>query len=72
MPGMDGFEATRRIRAADNGRRTPIIALTASVLDTDRQRCLDAGMDAVLPKPVDADALIAAVRQFTTNAAAVP
>jgi CheY-like chemotaxis protein/nitrogen-specific signal transduction histidine kinase len=72
MPEMDGFEATRRIRAADNGRRTPIIALTASVLDTDRQRCLDAGMDAVLPKPVDADALIAAVRQFTTNAAAVP
>ncbi len=72
MPDMDGFEATTRIRAIDGVARTPIVALTASVLDTDRQRCLDAGMDAVLPKPVDADALTVTVRQFTTKAVTVP
>ena len=66
------FEATVRIRALDGGTRTPIVALTASVLDSDRQRCLDAGMDAVLAKPVDAAALVATVRQFTNRAVAVP
>jgi PAS domain S-box-containing protein len=51
MPVMDGFEATRRIRA-QQGAHTPIVALTAGVLDGDRQRCLDAGMDEFLAKPV--------------------
>jgi len=51
MPVMDGFEATRRIRA-QQGAHTPIVALTAGVLDGDRQRCLDAGMDGFLAKPV--------------------
>jgi CheY-like chemotaxis protein len=60
MPEMDGFDATRAIRAQDSAvldRAVPIIALTANVLNGDRERCLDAGMDDFLSKPIDAKAL---------------
>jgi CheY-like chemotaxis protein len=58
MPVMDGFEATRRIRAGETGAaRTPIIAMTAGALDEDRKRCLEAGMDDFVTKPVDIAAL---------------
>jgi CheY-like chemotaxis protein len=56
MPGMDGIEATRAIRAmeARNFRsRTPIVALTADVLETGKRASQDAGMDGFLTKPVD-------------------
>ena len=56
MPEMDGFEAARRIRARESseGRaRIPIIALTASVLDRDREACLAAGMNHFLTKPIE-------------------
>jgi len=54
MPEMDGFEATRHIRSHESqqGSHTPILALTASVLEEDRRRCREAGMDAVLSKPI--------------------
>jgi signal transduction histidine kinase/DNA-binding response OmpR family regulator len=65
MPEMDGYEATREIRKREgNGRRTPIIALTADALASDRQRCLDAGMDDHLAKPIDFKALEAILRRY--------
>ncbi|SMF82752.1 PAS domain S-box-containing protein [Azospirillum oryzae] len=62
MPDMDGFAATAAIRALPGGSRLPIIAMTASALPADRQRCLDNGMDAHVPKPLDLSQL------FTTLA----
>jgi CheY-like chemotaxis protein len=55
MPRMDGFEATRAIRGreAEQGRRTPIVALTAHAFAEDEQRCMEAGMDAYIAKPID-------------------
>ncbi len=59
MPGMDGYEATSRIRRLPNGRgrRLPIIALTANAMQGDQDRCTEAGMDAFLPKPYTLQAL---------------
>ncbi len=65
MPDMDGFEATAAIRALPRGARTPIIALTAHALPADRDRCLAAGMDDYIAKPLDIRQLVEVVE---TNA----
>ncbi|MDP2094364.1 MAG: PAS domain S-box protein [Hydrogenophaga sp.] len=52
MPVMDGYEATRRIKASPNGAHTPVIAVTASALQDDRQAIMDCGVDAYLSKPI--------------------
>lgn len=66
LPILDGLEATRQIRAAEQalGRRTPIVAVTAHATSTDRQRCLDAGMDDYLTKPTPRDTLLRVVKAW--------
>ncbi|MFY8083586.1 MAG: ATP-binding protein [Rubrivivax sp.] len=64
MPVLDGWEATRRWRAAETGERLPIIGVTASAAPEDRQACLDAGMDEHLPKPYEQAALADLLRRF--------
>jgi two-component system sensor histidine kinase/response regulator len=61
MPEMDGFEATRAIRAAEGDRHTPIVAVTANAMEGDRQRCLAAGMDDYVSKPMNKASLGAAL-----------
>jgi len=65
MPEMDGFEAAARIRQKQTqGRRVPIIALTANAFEGERERCLAAGMDDYLPKPVRPADLAAMLRRW--------
>jgi CheY-like chemotaxis protein len=70
MPDMDGYQLTASLRAEEAGseRRLPIIALTADALPGTAQRCLDAGMDDYLSKPVSIDRLDAAVRRWLPEA----
>jgi signal transduction histidine kinase/DNA-binding response OmpR family regulator len=66
MPKMDGYEATRRIRALDHpqAKRIPIVAMTANVFREDVEKCLDAGMNDHVGKPLDTGELASKLRKF--------
>ena len=65
MPVMDGLEATRQLRLVDSLRNLPIVAMTASVMQGDREACLEAGMNDHVPKPVNVDQLLATLGRWT-------
>ncbi|HEV8112643.1 MAG TPA: ATP-binding protein [Planctomycetota bacterium] len=69
MPEMDGFETTRKIRAAEVGtaKHLPIVAMTANALQGDRERCISAGMDEYLAKPVRPDVLYQMIEAVMTS-----
>jgi len=74
MPEMDGLEATIAVRASekDTGKRVPIIAMTANAMKGDREKCIAAGMDDYLAKPVRAPELLAAIEKAIAGADASP
>jgi two-component system sensor histidine kinase/response regulator len=74
MPKSDGFVATKQIRRneRENGSHVPIVALTAHALTGDREKCLAAGMDSYLAKPIHASELIAMVERITSGPSAPP
>jgi len=64
MPGMDGYETMRAIRALDRFKTLPIIAVTGKVVPGEWQRCMDAGANDYVTKPVDANELLAAIGRW--------
>jgi CheY-like chemotaxis protein len=73
MPELDGFEATRRIRELEERREIkghiPIVALTANALQEDRERCLHAGMDDYMSKPISVEQLARILAQWAKKTA---
>jgi len=64
LPLLDGWEATRRIKADDRTKAIPVIALTAHAMDSDRERALAAGCDDFDTKPVDLERLLGKIGKF--------
>ena len=69
MPGMDGYETMRAMRESSTRRNVPLVAFTAKVEDGERQRCIDAGASAYIPKPVDTGDLLAILGEWIPVAA---
>lgn len=64
MPGMDGYEAIRKLKAEDRYDHIPVIAVTAQAMPGDREKCLAAGADNYISKPVDVDKLVGLLNDF--------
>ena len=67
MPGMNGWEAVRRIRTLDNGRKVPIVMFTAYGDSEDRHRAREAGADSLLNKPLTPQELLAEIERLASN-----
>ena len=67
MPRLDGYEVARRIRQL--GFRKPVIAVTAAAMPTDREKCLQAGCDDYLPKPIEVDKFLSMIARYTAKLA---
>jgi CheY-like chemotaxis protein len=69
LPEMDGFEATRAIREQEkeSGRHIPVIAVTAHAMKGDRERCLSAGMDDYISKPVNIETLREVIAKWISD-----
>lgn len=64
IPGMDGYEITTKLKSMEETRHIPVVALTANVIEGDRERALTAGCDGYLPKPIDVDKFPTQLRAF--------
>jgi CheY-like chemotaxis protein len=67
MPGMDGYEAMTYMKKQEKYSLIPVIAVTAQAMPGDRQKCLNAGADEYLPKPVDIDVLLSIIKRFVNT-----
>jgi CheY-like chemotaxis protein len=72
MPGKDGYETIRAIRANATCHDKPIVAVTAKALEDDREKCLEAGASDYLPKPVDVNRLLELIRRLSAKPAEGP
>lgn len=67
MPGMDGYEAIAKMRRLPEISHIPVIAVTAQAMAGDREKCLDAGADGYISKPVNVDELVRLLNTITKN-----
>ncbi|HLM68345.1 MAG TPA: response regulator, partial [Longimicrobium sp.] len=70
MPGIDGWEATRRLKADPETAHIPVVALTAHAMAEDRQRAVDAGCESYLAKPVEPRKVVEEVERLLARVAA--
>jgi two-component system, cell cycle response regulator DivK len=64
LPKMNGYEATRSIKAMEGGASIPVIALTAYSMKGDRERILEAGCDGYIAKPIDPETFVAEMEEY--------
>jgi len=67
MPEMDGYEAMRRIRSNVEFKDLPVIALTAKAMKDDKQKCIDAGANDYITKPIDLERLLSLMRVWLSK-----
>lgn len=64
MPEVDGYEATQQLKENERYKHIPVVAVTAQAMSHDRDRCLAAGADDYISKPIDVDKLLLAIKRF--------